>query len=102
VVWDSRALAAVAFGLFAFTTASSLVTVWVEVDASRRALRELRSLGARGLDARGARRVLLACGATYVADTLVDLGFIGRRLRRDGDGAGGDDADGGWGGGGFD
>jgi Zn-dependent membrane protease YugP len=86
---DSDALAAVAFGLFAFTVTVSFLTVWVEVDASRRALRELRALEVAALDQRGARRVLVACAATYVADTLFDLSFVGRRLRRDDDAAGG-------------
>ena len=90
---DSDVLADVAFGLFGFTVAVSVVTVWVEVDASRRALRELRELRAPGLDQRGARRVLVVCGATYVADTVLDLGFVGRRLRRDDDAAGGRSSD---------
>ena len=79
-VLGSDALAAVAFALFGFTAAMSALTTWNEVDASRRALRELR---APGLDERGARRVLVACGATYVADTVLDIGFVSRRLRRD-------------------
>ena len=98
-VFDSDALAAVAFGLFGFVAAMSVPTLWIEIDASRRALAQLRELLAPIFDERGARMVLGACGATYVASTLLDVGFFGRRLRRDehedtgGGGSSGDDAD---------
>jgi Zn-dependent membrane protease YugP len=70
----------------------------VEVDASRRALRDLRALAPAGLDERGVRRILVAAGATYVVDTLLDVGYIVRRLHREdaNDGSGEDrSADGG-------
>jgi Zn-dependent membrane protease YugP len=83
IVLGSDVVAGVASGLFVFAAGVSALRAWVEVDASRRALRELRALP--DLDIRGARRVLTACGATYVADAVVDLGFVGRRMRKDDD-----------------
>ncbi len=86
---DSELLATVAFGLFTFTLAVSVLTAFNEVDASRRALRELHELLGPEHDQRGARRVLVACGATYVSDTLLDFHYLGRRLRRDEEDGGG-------------
>lgn len=98
-VLGSEALAASAFIMFGFTLAVSVVRIFNEIDASRRALRELRELFASEFDQRGVRRVLGVAGATYVADSLFDFGFLGRRLRRNDDdeggggGSSGDDAD---------
>lgn len=86
IALDSEVLRIIAAALFGFTAVVSLVTIWIEVDASKRALEELDAIDAPGIDRDGARTVLFACGATYVADTLLDLGAIGRRVRGDGDG----------------
>ena len=76
------ALTAASFALFAFVTAVGALRTAVEIDASRRALRELEHTG---IDARGARRVLVHLRGDLVADALIDFGWIGRRLGRDDD-----------------
>ncbi len=58
--------------LFAFTVIFQLVTLPVEIDASRRAVKYLSgSLGPNELA--GARKVLIAAALTYVASALVSI-----------------------------
>lgn len=75
----------VAVFLFAFTVLFQLVTLPVEIDASRRAVAFLGK-GAGGIDQRGARQVLTAAALTYVASALVSviqlLYYMGRINRR--------------------
>jgi Zn-dependent membrane protease YugP len=58
--------------LFAFSVIFQLVTLPVEIDASRRAVAYLGSQG-EGLDQRGARKVLTAAALTYVAAALMSV-----------------------------
>lgn len=100
--WDP--LVWIAAGLFTFLGVAGFVTSVIEVDASRWALTWLDELDLVGYDERAARRLLWWCGATYVSETVFDIGAIVRRTtdfgedlgfggwgRGDGDGfAGGD------------
>lgn len=61
-----------AIALFAAAVVFQLVTLPVEIDASRRAVAYLSSRGT-GLDERGARKVLTAAALTYVAAALVSI-----------------------------
>ena len=65
-------LVRIAIILFAATVLFSLVTLPVEIDASRRAVAYLRDHGA-GLDQAGARKVLTAAALTYVASALTSI-----------------------------
>ena len=58
--------------LFAASVLFQVVTLPVEIDASRRAVAYLSSHGS-GLDERGAREVLTAAALTYVAAALASL-----------------------------
>lgn len=58
--------------LFAFTVLFQLVTLPVEIDASRRAVAYLSASGS-GIDERGARQVLTAAALTYVSAALVSI-----------------------------
>lgn len=69
----------------------------VEIDASRRALDALRALELPGYDERAARQLLTWCGATYVADSVLDLGALARRAENLGDDVGGGGRRGDWG-----
>jgi uncharacterized protein len=88
-----RSLATLGILMFATTTVFTLVTLPVEFDASRRALRTLEAGGLMPRDELdGARRVLSAAALTYVAAFvaslltlvywLVRLGLLGDRDRR--------------------
>lgn len=81
-------LVTVAIWLFAATVVFSLVTLPVEIDASRRAVAYLGKHGA-GLDQRGARQVLTAAALTYVASALISvlqlLYYLNRYGNRDRD-----------------
>lgn len=57
---------------FAFSVIFQLVTLPVEIDASRRAVQYLKSTGS-GIDQRGARQVLTAAALTYVAAALISV-----------------------------
>ena len=78
-------LTTLAIVCFAFSVLFQLVTLPVEIDASRRAVRYLSESGS-GVDERGARSVLIAAALTYVAAALVSvvqlLYLIGRTQRR--------------------
>ncbi len=65
-------LVQVAILLFAVSVIFQLVTLPVEIDASRRALTYLESVGS-GLDQKGARQVLTAAALTYVASALTSI-----------------------------
>lgn len=71
--------------LFAVSVVFQLVTLPVEFDASRRAIKYLESTGSN-LDERGAREVLTAAALTYVAGALVSIAnllyLMGRSSRR--------------------
>ncbi len=71
--------------LFAFTVIFQLVTLPVEIDASRRAVRYLADSGSQ-IDQQGAKQVLTAAALTYVASALVSvlnlLYLLGRTNRR--------------------
>ena len=61
-----------AIALFAFSVIFQLVTLPVEIDASRRAVAYLSQAGL-AIDERGARQVLTAAALTYVAAALVSV-----------------------------
>ena len=78
-------LTQLAIALFAFSVLFQLVTLPVEIDASRRAIAYLRGTGAV-IDERGARQVLTAAALTYVAAALVSviqLLYLLNRTKRD-------------------
>lgn len=70
--------------LFAVSVVFQLVTLPVEVDASRRAVRYLQDHG-QGLDEKGARQVLTAAALTYVAAALTSVIQLVYLLSRYGD-----------------
>lgn len=74
-----------AIALFAVSVVFQLVTLPVEIDASRRAVRYLQSTGS-DIDQRGAKQVLTAAALTYVAGALVSIAnlayLLGRSSRR--------------------
>lgn len=78
-------LVQIAIALFAFTVLFQLVTLPVEIDASRRAVRYLAASGS-DIDQQGAKQVLTAAALTYVASALVSVlnlvYLIGRTNRR--------------------
>jgi Zn-dependent membrane protease YugP len=65
-------LMSAAIVLFAFTVVFQLVTLPVEIDASRRAVRYLKESGS-AIDQQGAKQVLTAAALTYVASALVSV-----------------------------
>lgn len=65
-------LVQLALALFAASVLFQLVTLPVEIDASRRAVAYLSSHGS-GLDEKGTRQVLTAAALTYVAAALASL-----------------------------
>lgn len=72
VFMNAMGLVKVAIFLFAATVVFALVTLPVEIDASRRAVAYLGRYGSN-IDQRGAREVLTAAALTYVASALVSL-----------------------------
>ncbi|WP_200799690.1 zinc metallopeptidase [Olsenella urininfantis] len=70
--------------LFGFSVLFQLVTLPVEIDASRRAVAYLRSSGA-AVDERGARQVLTAAALTYVSAALVSVLQLAYIISRSGD-----------------
>lgn len=78
-------LVQLAIALYALSVLFQLVTLPVEVDASRRAIAYLSSHGS-GLDESGARKVLTAAALTYVAaalSSLLQLVYLLGRYGRD-------------------
>lgn len=65
-------LVKLAIALFAVAVLFQLVTLPVEIDASRRAVAYLSAVGG-GLDEKGARSVLTAAALTYVAAALTSI-----------------------------
>ncbi|MBM6774051.1 zinc metallopeptidase [Olsenella profusa] len=72
VVFNFFGLVQLAIVLFAVSVVFQLVTLPVEIDASRRAVAYLSANGA-GLDEKGARSVLTAAALTYVAAALTSI-----------------------------
>lgn len=74
--------------LLAVVVFAGLVSVAVERASVRWGLAQLQESGlVDDSQARAVRRVLRACAATYVAETVFDLGYLSRRLdRRDAEG----------------
>lgn len=72
VMLNAFNLVQLAILLFAVSVVFQLVTLPVEIDASRRAVAYLSQNGA-GLDERGARKVLTAAALTYVAAALTSI-----------------------------
>lgn len=70
--------------LFGFSVLFQLVTLPVEIDASRRAVAYLSSSGA-AVDERGARQVLTAAALTYVSAALVSVLQLAYIISRSGD-----------------
>lgn len=71
--------------LFAFSVVFQLVTLPVEIDASRRAIKFLSDSGS-AVDHQGAKQVLTAAALTYVAGALVSIAnllyLVARTQRR--------------------
>ncbi|NJE81654.1 zinc metallopeptidase [Olsenella sp. SW781] len=72
VMLNALNLVQLAILLFAVSVVFQLVTLPVEIDASRRAVAYL-SLNGAGLDEEGARKVLTAAALTYVAAALTSI-----------------------------
>lgn len=72
VFLQTAGLVRLALALFGASVLFQVVTLPVEIDASRRAVAFLRAHGS-GLDERGARSVLTAAALTYVAAALSSL-----------------------------
>lgn len=70
IIMNVAGLTTVAIGLFAFSVVFQLVTLPVEIDASRRAVAYIEQSGMGEVNARGARKVLTAAALTYVAAAL--------------------------------
>ena len=66
--------------LFASTLIFQLVTLPVEFDASRRAIKQLETGIISSQEKKGAKKVLRAAALTYVAATLVSIGQLVRLL----------------------
>lgn len=77
-------LTQLAVAFFAFSVLFQLVTLPVEIDASRRAVRYLSTAGG-GIDEHGARQVLTAAALTYVAAALISVLQLLYLLGRTGD-----------------
>ena len=79
-------LAQIAVALFAVSVLFHIVTLPVEIDASRRAVKYIDTLSMSPEDRRGSRAVLRAAALTYVASALISvlqlLYYMGRVNRR--------------------
>lgn len=73
LVLNLAGLMRLAIVLFALTVLFQLVTLPVEIDASRRAVAYIESSGMSEVNVRGARRVLTAAALTYVAAALMSI-----------------------------
>ncbi len=74
-------LTQVAIVLFSVSVVFHLVTLPVEIDASRRAVAYLEQSGS-GIDVEGAKKVLWAAALTYVAGALISIGQLVYLLMR--------------------
>lgn len=73
----ANAVIALGVALYSLTTVFALITLPVELDASKRALKMLSSSGVMTSDElRGARKVLTAAALTYVASLIVSLLYL--------------------------
>lgn len=88
VALNVAGLQTLSIALFAFSVVFQLVTLPVEIDASRRAVAYIERSGMREVNARGARKVLTAAALTYVAAALTSimqlLYLLGRTRRSEG------------------
>lgn len=66
-------LTTLAIVFFAFSVVFQLVTLPVEIDASRRAVAYIEQSGMGEVDVRGAKKVLTAAALTYVATALTSI-----------------------------
>ncbi|MFR4569802.1 MAG: zinc metallopeptidase [Collinsella stercoris] len=66
-------LTTLAIVFFAFSVVFQLVTLPVEIDASRRAVAYIEQSGMGEVDVRGAKKVLTAAALTYVAAALMSI-----------------------------
>lgn len=73
VFMNVAGLTTLAIWLFAFSVIFQLVTLPVEIDASRRAVAYIEASGMSEVNARGARKVLTAAALTYVAAALTSI-----------------------------
>lgn len=73
VALNVAGLTTLAIILFAFSVIFQLVTLPVELDASRRAVQYIRDSGMSEVNVRGARKVLTAAALTYVAAALTSI-----------------------------
>lgn len=73
VVLNIAGLTTLAIVLFAFSVVFQLVTLPVELDASRRAVAYIQQSGMSEVNVRGARKVLTAAALTYVAAALTSI-----------------------------
>ena len=68
---------AIGIAMYSLTTIFALVTLPVEIDASRRAIKMLSESGVLASDElRGAKKVLSAAAMTYVASLLMSLLYL--------------------------
>lgn len=85
---DMAGLTSLAIAMFAFSVVFQLVTLPVEINASRRAVAYIEGSGMSEVNVRGARKVLTAAALTYVAAALssvLQLLYLLARTRRDDD-----------------
>lgn len=86
IAFNMAGFVTLALLLFAISVVFQLVTLPVEIDASRRAVRYLKASGST-IDEQGARQVLTAAALTYVAAALMSiiqlLYLVARSNRRD-------------------
>ncbi|WP_102337313.1 zinc metallopeptidase [Collinsella provencensis] len=73
IVMNMSGLTTLAIALFAFCVIFQLVTLPVEIDASRRAVAYIERSGMGSVNVRGARKVLTAAALTYVAAALTSI-----------------------------
>lgn len=73
VAMNLAGLTTLAIALFAFSVVFQLVTLPVEIDASRRAVAYIQASGMSEVNVRGARKVLTAAALTYVAAALTSI-----------------------------
>lgn len=73
VFMNLAGLTTLAILLFAFSVLFQIVTLPVEIDASRRAVAYIQQSGMGEVNVRGARKVLTAAALTYVAAALTSI-----------------------------
>ena len=73
VFMNMAGLTTLAILLFAFSVLFQIVTLPVELDASRRAVAYIQQSGMGEVNVRGARKVLTAAALTYVAAALTSI-----------------------------